>query len=168
MRVEFGDGRATKWMQVERSVAGDAAFVEDALVLPTGDRAPRPDTGVDAALERNRRRIRGRDSHDGDVRPGNLALFDEHCRDRQDVAVRAHVRELLQQLVGDGQADRATGVVETDHDHTRPVWAVPGHVVGKCANRLANLVRHVAGQAFLALDPVGFNVGGQSFKLLIR
>jgi hypothetical protein len=144
--------------------AADTSYLplcEPPLFFQGRDASPGADPDPDLSLEADGRRIRRLHFHDGHGDAAYHELLDREARDREDVAVRSHVRERREEMVCDVEAHRPAGVVDPNEE---VAWCpVSRKVVREGADRLPYLV--TVGQGFLALDAVRLEVGDQALKL---
>ena len=102
--------------------------------------------------------------HDRDPGASKHSWLDFKVGYRLNAAVRSHLPQGGQQVVGNGQAGRLP--VVGDANENQPGMPVYGHVVHEGAERLIDLVL-VFGKRFLALDPVKLQVLHQVLKFRV-
>lgn len=139
VEVEIVEPRRGDGCQIEGQVAGSALVAEDPLIGCAGDGSPRTDPDGDASFETERSVGGWLNRHDGQRAAIDDPFLDRHRRKGKDVAVRAHVRELLEEAVGHLQAGTVAVVLGADDDDAG--LAVVGQVVGEGADRFADPVR---------------------------
>src|SRR5579862_1382130 len=107
-------------MDIERPVSKAAFLGQDSLVLRRGNAPARSYANVNTAFVPNWRRVRRVYSHQGYVAALQGPLLYLESWRRQYVAVRLHVGQLPQQIVGYWQARRDAVVAHSNEQDSRP------------------------------------------------